>query len=263
MRRLGTSSCPWRPVRSLRPPPSSGQRTTSSSATAPGSKWRQRAERNQNCFCWGFFPHDSFPVKPPTVKTLSVSLSVCLFYSWFLLSLQLQADVHQPWQGWSGQILCGGNRHRWSLCQSHTDWGRYGVRFYHQSRSIHYHYHCWSTLRSCFVCVSSAALNTMLELSHAIRHPSESKNNVPSISDTVKTLLFFSFFFLYIYRGTVFLSVRSRSSETRPELRSPGERSRAFLGAGRQTVLLCQLQVHRERQGSCCWRGVLSTSDFF
>lgn len=35
----------------------------------------------------------------------------------------------------------------------------------------------------------------MLELSHAIRHPSESKNNVPSISDTVKTLLFFSFFF--------------------------------------------------------------------
>lgn len=103
----------------------------------------------------------------------------------------------------------------------------------------------------------------MLELSHAIRHPSESKNNVPSISDTVKTLLFFSFFFLYIYRGTVFLSVRSRSSETRPELRSPGERSRAFLGAGRQTVLLCQLQVHRERQGSCCWRGVLSTSDFF
>lgn len=103
----------------------------------------------------------------------------------------------------------------------------------------------------------------MLELSHAIRHPSESKNNVPSISDTVKTLLFFSFFFLYIYRGTVFLSVRSRSSETRPELRSPGERSRAFLGAGRQTVLLCQLQVHRERQGSRCWRGVLSTSDFF
>lgn len=76
MRRLGTSSCPWRPVRSLRPPPSSGQRTTSSSATAPGSKWRQRAERNQNCFYWGFFSARLVPSETPDCEN---SLSVCLF----------------------------------------------------------------------------------------------------------------------------------------------------------------------------------------
>lgn len=80
------------------------------------------------------------------------------------------------------------------------------------------------------------ALNTMLELSHSIRHPSEYRLAAASLS---------SLLLLGVSPFTCLLSVYSRAAETRSELRGFGERTRTFLAPGCQTVPVRIVQIHR------------------
>lgn len=83
------------------------------------------------------------------------------------------------------------------------------------------------------------ALNTMLELSYAIRNPGECR---AVAADFLSRPLLLEDLTLTLSSP---LPPCSGSSETRAELRGSGEGTRPVLAAGRQTVPLGVLQVHR------------------
>lgn len=85
--------------------------------------------------------------------------------------------------------------------------------------------------------ICSLALNTMLELSYAIRHPGK------RLAITPAAIPFSSLTKCWCI--CLSLSLCSRSSETQPQLWDSGEGTRAFLAAGRQAVSVRFLQVHR------------------
>lgn len=154
---------------------------------------------------------------------------------------QFQTDLHHPGQRRPGQILGDGHRHRRGFLQPHSDRGRWVASV----RTLLW-LHGSGLCCSCWFALSPSALNTMLELSHAIRNPSERRRLL---------LHLFLLPLLWISPDLVFLSPCSRSSETRPELRDSGEGTRAILAAGHQTVPISVLQVHRQRQGGHQWGG--------
>lgn len=156
---------------------------------------------------------------------------------------QFQTDLHQPGQRRPGQILSDGHRHRRGLLQPHSDRGRWVASVQTLLRL-----HGSGLCCSCWFVLSPSALNTMLELSHAIRNPSECRR-------LLLLLLLLPPPLLWISPDLVFLSPCSRSSETRLELRDSGEGTRAILGPGHQTVPVGVLQVHRQRQGGHQWGG--------
>lgn len=78
----------------------------------------------------------------------------------------------------------------------------------------------------------------MLELSYAIRNPGEYRALAADFLSPLSLLEDLIF-------ALRLLPPRSGSSEARAELRGSGEGTRPVLAAGRQTVPLSVLQVHR------------------